>query len=198
MCHSHCTGNLLDSGDNRKRSVDQTVAGLQTAAALNVACTLHTLGTLRADLYYDDAYANAVTSLKEIAVTAQELKISVAVEFVWNGFLFSPMEMRNFLDEIDSPFIGFYFDPGNMAVFNFPQHWVRITAPHIKMVHLKDWRGGALNGEWTALLDGDVDFPAIMQELRAARYDGPLISEVSLGDASPQATVDAIRRIMAL
>lgn len=198
LCHLHCSGNLLDSGDAQKRSIEETIAGLRLARELGVGCTLHTLGSLRADLYYDDAYRNAVASLKEIAVACAEFDVSLAVEFVWNGFLFSPLEMRNFLDEINSPFIGFYFDPGNMAVFNFPQHWVRITAAHLKMVHLKDWKGKALSGEWTPLLEGEVDFPAIMRELRDAGYDGSLISEVELTDASAADTAAAIRRIIEL
>src|SRR5205085_11547615 len=106
-------------------------------AAMEIGCTLHTLGRLRADLYYDDAYRNAVDSLRQLAPAAAELGVSIAIEFVWNGFLFSPLEMRRFLDEIASPYIGFYFDPGNMAVFQFPHHWVRIVGRHIKMVHLK-------------------------------------------------------------
>ncbi|MEZ4621441.1 MAG: TIM barrel protein [Caldilineaceae bacterium] len=118
-------------------------AGLQIAAGLGIGCTLHTLGRLRPDLYYDDAYRNGVRSLQAIAETAEALGVALAVEFVWNGFLFSPLEMRHFLDEVGSPQIGFYFDPGNMAVFQYPHHWVCIVGDHIKMVHLKDWQGRA-------------------------------------------------------
>ncbi len=117
-------------------------------------------------------------ALQQIAETAEQLKVNLAVEFIWNGFLFSPLEMKHFLDEVGSPYIGFYFDPGNMAVFQFPHHWVRLTGEHIKMVHVKDWKGGALKGSWTPLLEGEVDFGAMNRELRLVGYDGPLISEV--------------------
>ena len=114
------------------------------------------------------------------------------------GFLFSPLEMKRFLDEVGSPQIGFYFDPGNMAVYQFPQHWVRITGPHIKRVHMKDWQGRALNGAWHPLLEGGVDFPAVMAELRKIGYEEPLISEVSPSLASLEDTAVAIRKIMAM
>ena len=124
--------------------------------------------------------------------------MTIAVEFVWNGFLFSPVEMRRFMDEVGSDRVGFYFDPGNMAVFQFPQHWVRAIGDHLKMAHMKDWRGGAQNGDWTPLLEGEVDFAAVVRELRAIGYDGPMISETPPDMASLDATAEAIRRIIAL
>jgi hexulose-6-phosphate isomerase len=198
LTHSHCTGNLLDSGEAQQRSIDETVAGLRVAAALGIGCTLHTLGSLRPDLYYDDAYRNTVWALQQIAETAEQLHVNLAVEFVWNGFLFSPLEMKHLLDEVGSPAIGFYFDPGNMAVFQYPHHWVRIVGKHIKMVHLKDWQGRALNGGWTPLLQGAVDYTAMNQELRALGYDGPMISEVPPDLASFADTAAAIRQIIAM
>lgn len=198
LAQLQCTGNLLEGGDAQRISVAETCRGLQVAKAMGIGCTLHTLGSINADLYYDDAYTNAVNSLKEIAREAEKLEVDLAVEFVWNGFLFSPLEMKRFLDEVGSTRIGFYFDPGNMAVFQFPQHWARITGAHIKMAHVKDWKGNALSGNWTPLLEGTVDFPGVMRELRAAGYDGPLISEVSVTDATIEETAVAIRRIIAM
>ena len=198
MTHSHCTGNLLDSGEARRTSIEQTVQGLEIAATLGVRCTLHTLGRFTADLYYDDAYRNAVSSLKELASTCEKLDVRIAVEFVWSGFLFSPLEMRRFLDDVGSTHVGFYFDPGNMAVFQFPHHWVRIVGDKTFMVHLKDWKGNALNGGWTPLLEGEVDFAAMNRELRAIGYDGPMISEVEPSQAPIGRTAEAIRKIIAM
>jgi len=198
MTHSHCTGNLLDSGEAQATSIRETKEGLRVAAALGIGCTLHTLGRLHPTLYYDDAYRNGVQSLQAIAEVAEELNVALAVEFVWNGFLFSPLEMKHFLDEVGSPAIGFYFDPGNMAIFQYPHHWVRIVGEHIKMVHLKDWQGRALNGSWPALLAGEIDYVAMNRELRAIGYDGPMISEVPPDVASFAETATAIRKIIQL
>jgi len=194
--HSHCTGNLLDSGDAQKTSVDETIKGLEIAKALGAKCTLHTMGRMNEDLYYDKAYENAIASLKMIAPEARRLGVKFAVEFVWSGFLFSPLEMKRFLDEVNDDYIGFYFDPGNMAVFQFPQHWARIVGKHIFMVHLKDWQGNALNGGWPALLKGDVNFAKVMEELRKIGYDDALISEVGPSVATLEETSKAIDEIM--
>ncbi|MCE9592204.1 MAG: sugar phosphate isomerase/epimerase [Planctomycetes bacterium] len=194
----HLTKNPIEGGDDRKKSVEEIRAGLRTAKAIGATSTLITLGRLRPDLCYDEAYRNAVLSLKEAGATAKELGVELNVEFVWNGFLFSPMEMKRFLEEIGSPAVGFYFDPGNMAVFQYPEHWLRILGKLTRKVHFKDWKGNALSGGWTGLLEGAVDFPALMRELRAIGYDGPLVSEVETNLAPLDKTAAAIRKIMTM
>lgn len=194
----HLTQAPIDSGPAQAKAVEEIKAGLKLAAALGAPRTLLTVGRLRPDLYYEDAYKNGVATLRQVAPVAEKLGVDIGIEFVWNGFLFSPLEMRRFIEEVGSPRIGFYFDPGNMAVFQIPQHWVRALAKHIKGVHLKDWKGNALKGEWTPLLEGAVDFPAVMKELRAANWTGPLVSEVEPNLASLEKTVPAIRKIMTL
>lgn len=198
MTHSHCTGNLLDGGQAQQTSLQETEAGLRVAQKLGIRCTLHTLGRLKPDVYYDQAYQNAVASLKHLAKTCEKLEIAIAVEFVWNGFAFSPLEMKRLLDDVGSRQIGFYFDPGNMAVFHFPHHWVKVVGRHIKMVHLKDWKGRALKGGWPALLEGEVDYAAMNRELRAIGYDGPMISEVGAETAPLEKTAESIRKIIAM
>jgi hexulose-6-phosphate isomerase len=198
LVHCHCGGNLLDTGEAQKTGIQDTIVGLEVSDALGCRCTLHTLGRLRPDLFYDDAYRNGIASLREIAKAAEKLNVILAAEFVWNGFLFSPLEMKRFLDEVGSTHVGFYFDPGNMAVFQYPQHWARILGKVTRMVHMKDWKGNALNGGWPALLKGNVDYAAINRELRAAGYDGPMISEVPASDAPLEETAKAIRKIISM
>jgi len=195
---SHCTGNLLASGEAGQRSIDETIKGLSIVKELGAKCALHTLGSLQEDIYYDDAYANTVDSLKRIAPAARELDVVLAVEQVWNGFLFSPLEMKRLLEDVNDDYIGYYFDPGNMAVFQYPHHWVRILGRYLKMMHLKDFKGGALDGCWLALLQGDIDYKKIMTELRNIGYDGPLLSEVDLSQASLEETSRTIDKIMSL
>src|SRR5262249_44966376 len=162
----HLSAWPIDRGAARQRAVEEIRSALRLAQGLGAGSVLLTLGWLRPDLFYDEAYFNGVQSLRELAFRAGAFKGDIAVEFGWNGFLFSRREMKRFLDDVGSPRVGFYFDPGNMAVFQFPQHWVRILGKHIKLVHFKDWKGNALAGGWTALLEGDVDFSAVMRELR--------------------------------
>jgi len=198
LVHSLCSANLLAGGEEQKRNIEQTCAELEIARKLGVKTTLYTFGYLQPDLFYDKAYENAVTGLRALAHRAEAAGVSLAIEFVWSGFLFSPLEMKGLLDEVGSQAIGFYFDPGNMAVFQYPHHWVRILGNHIKMVHMKDWKGNATNGCWPPLLEGTIDFARVMAELRAIGYDGYLISEVESGICAIEDTAQKIRKIMTM
>ena len=177
----------------RAAGIETITECMRLTAAVGVDTMLLVLGRLTPDLYYDQAYANARDAMRQLMPAAEEMGVGLAIEYVWNKFLLSPMEMTRFLDEIDSPNAGFFFDSGNMAVFSYPEHWVRICGRHLMAVHVKDFRREGY--AWTPLLEGDVDFGAVMRELRALGFDGPLISEVGPDCASYADTADAIRRI---
>jgi L-ribulose-5-phosphate 3-epimerase len=175
-------------------SLDTIRRCLAGTRALGADTMLLTLGSLTDDLYYNEAYANSVKGLQLLAPTAEALGVNIAVEYVWNKFLLSPMEFAHFCDDVGSSRVGLFFDTGNMVIFGFPQHWVRSCARHLMKVHFKDFRrDGYL---WTPLLQGDVNFPAVMAELRKAGYDGALLSEVDPGTAPLDETARAIRQIM--
>jgi len=192
--------NLMTSDDAERRAgVETAKAMLRAAKALGADTILHTLGGRPSpDLYYHVAYANALRSLQEIAPFAEEIGVNLGVEYVWNGFLTSPLEMAQFLDQVASPRVGFYFDPGNMRIFHHSEHWARLCGRHIKKVHAKDfsWQGHVV--QWPPLLKGQVNFPAVMKELRAAGYDDALISEVPPSIAPLEETAQAIRTIIAM
>jgi len=206
-----CTGNLLAGGESQRIGVEQTCEALEIGEKIGAKVSLHTLGALTPELYYEEAYENAVKSLKQIAPVAEKTGVALAVEFVWNGFLFSPLEMKRLLDDVGSEAVGFYFDPGNMAIFQYPHHWVRTLGKYIKAMHAKDWvghvtdggwkgitEGNVLDGRWTALLEGAVDYPLLMKELRAVGYDGVMINEVDLWLASLESTLQSMRKIMTM
>src|SRR5659263_668632 len=92
-------------------------------------------------------------------------KNDIGLENVWNKFLLSPIEMRDFIDKIDSSYVGAYLDVGNVINTGYPEQWIRILGKRIKKVHFKDFRKsvGTLSG-FVDLLAGDVDYPEVMKE----------------------------------
>ncbi len=127
---------------------------------------------------YGEAYDNALSAFKELKSTAEDLGVAIGVENVWNKFLLSPLEFRAFLDEIGSAQVGAYFDVGNVIYSGYPEQWIHILGHRIKRIHFKDFKRdvGNLSG-FCDLLDGDVDFPAVMQALKDINYTGPVTSE---------------------
>ena len=89
-----------------------------------------------------------------------------------NKLLLSPLEERDFIDKIGSPFVGAYFDVGNVVYAGYPEHWISILGSRIKKVHFKDFRRspGGLNA-FVDLLAGDVDRKAVKQAYNTVGYD---------------------------
>ncbi len=128
---------------------------------------------------YDVAYNRALEALRELAPVAEELKVSIGVENVWNRFLLSPMEMADFIDKVGNDYVGAYFDVGNVLFSGYPEHWIKILNKRIKKVHFKDYRrkAGDLHG-FVDLLAGDVNWPAVMAQFASIGYDGWVSAEM--------------------
>ena len=127
---------------------------------------------------YLDAYNRAVTALNECKVVAEELKVNLSIENVWNKFLTSPLEMRQIIDMVNSQYVGSYFDVGNVLVNGYPEHWIEILGSRIKAVHFKDFDRNIGNVEgFVDLLKGHVDFTAVMEAFKKIGYDGWVTAE---------------------
>ena len=175
-----------ENEENRKKAKAITKKQLEIASWLGCDTILVVPGAVNVVfdpqseiVEYDVAYERALDALKELAPYAEELKVSIGVENVWNKFLLSPIEMREFIDKINSPYVGSYFDVGNVLYCGYPQHWIKILGNRIKKVHFKDYRKnvGSLDG-FVDLLAGDVDYIDVKKSLDAIGYDNWVTAEM--------------------
>ena len=121
---------------------------------------------------YDEAYDNAQKRLSALAPFAEGAGVSLAVENVWNKFLLSPVELRRFLDDINSDYVGAYFDVGNIIYIGYPDQWIEILGERIKRLHFCDARFEQAGlGMFVDLFEGDVDFEAVMRAVKKVGYD---------------------------
>lgn len=186
---------IMTCDENRRReSVDEIKRILEVVKKFGIDTWLLVPGRVSEECPYDAAYHNAREALLDLAPFAEEIDVTIGVEYVWNRFLLSPMEFSRFLGEVGSRHVGLYFDTGNMVIQSYPEQWVRIVGNGVVKVHFKDFQRDGY--QWKPLLEGDVDFPAVMAELRAIGYDDALISEVSPQIESLEATAEKIRQIM--
>jgi L-ribulose-5-phosphate 3-epimerase len=165
--------------------VARTERGCQAARALGATAILQIPGFVQIMwdpkspiIPYDVAWERSLTIYRALAPVAERHGVTLCVENVWNRFLLSPIEMRQFVDTIASPAVKVYFDIGNQFVNGPPEQWVRILGPRIGRIHLKDFRAaiGNLNG-FVMLLEGDVDWTAVMGSVREVGYQGYLTAE---------------------
>ena len=171
--------------------VDKSVAGMETslrnAKLWGADTVLLVPAVVNPQTSYQDAWTRSQKVIRErILPLAQELKVVVAVEEVWNKFLLSPLEFARYVDEFGSPWVKAYFDVGNVVFYGYPQDWVRALGPRIVKVHLKDFQldrpGGRFN--WKNLGEGDIDWVEVRRAFGDIGYDGWMTTEINGGDAA--------------
>jgi hexulose-6-phosphate isomerase len=149
---------------------------------------------------YDDCWNRSTEEIKKAIPLAEKLKVKIAVENVWNNFLLSPMEAANYVDQFRSPYVGFYFDCGNILAFGWPEQWIKILGKRIAKVHIKEYskkiadKQGKSAGFGVKLTEGDVNWTAVMKALDECGYNGWTTIEQPGGD-TPEGLKDLCDRL---
>jgi len=131
---------------------------------------------------YKDAWLRSQKQIRALLPLAEELKVVIAVEEVWNKFLLSPLEMLTYINEFKHPLIRAWFDVGNVVLYGYPQDWIHTLGPTIFKVHLKDFKRNENGYAWVNLGEGDIDWPAVRQAFLDVGYHGSAIAELQPGD----------------
>ena len=58
---------------------------------------------------YDDAWKRSSEEIRKAIPVAEETGVKIAIENVWNQFLLSPLEAARYVDEFNSPSVGWHF-----------------------------------------------------------------------------------------
>ena len=162
----------------RERGKEVVRRALQIGQWLGVDALLTVPGVVDPQTPYDVAIENSLMSIRDLVPAAEKCRVAIAVENVWNKFLLSPVEMRDFIDQFNSDYVGAYLDTGNIVVYGYPEQWVRILGKRIRCIHAKDFRAsvGTMGG-FVMLMEGDVNWPGVAAALRDVGYDGALVAE---------------------
>jgi L-ribulose-5-phosphate 3-epimerase len=139
---------------------------------------------LNPETSYRDAWTRSQHEIRKLLPLAEELKVVIAIEEVWNRFLLSPLEMANYIDEFQSPWVKAWFDVGNVVLYGYPQDWIRTLDNRIVKVHLKDFKRNKDSYAWVNLGEGDIDWPAVREAFVAIHYTGSATVELPAGDES--------------
>jgi L-ribulose-5-phosphate 3-epimerase len=131
---------------------------------------------------YHDAWTRSQKHIRTLIPLAEELKVVIAIEEVWNKFLLSPLEMAKYIEEFRSPWIKAWFDVGNVLLYGYPQDWIHALGKSIVKVHVKDFKRREDGYAWVNLGDGDVDWAAVRQAFADIGYAGSAITELEQGD----------------
>jgi len=200
-CATHWSKPASDSNPAvRQAALEGLQQALRDAKRYRATSVLFVPGVVSKQVSYADAYTRAQTVIRQAVPLAEELGVKIALENVWNNFLLSPLEAARFVDEFNSPWVGWHFDCGNIVNYAWPEQWIRILGKRIARVHIKEFsrkradKEGKGAGFKVALLEGDNDWPAIMKALDEVGYSGWIIAEQD-GAGSAEGLKDMVARM---
>ena len=138
----------------------------------------------------EEAYQRMVNGLRELSGLAQDLDVGILLENNENSVTHDAASLLRLRQDLGNACrVGIAYDPVN-AYFQgldvdagFEQLKGRIDVLHVKNV--KRWTEprwdymprGDFSYEWKSLADGDLDWKALLQRVRADGFDGPVVYE---------------------
>ena len=174
----------------REEGLEALKQTLRDAKRYGASSVLLVPAVVKKEVSYDEAYTRSQAEIRKAIPLAKELGVTIAIENVWNNFLLSPLEAARYVDEFESPAVGWHFDVGNIIHYGWPEQWIRILGARIQKLHIKEFsrkkadQQGRGAGFAVPLLEGDNNWPSIMQALDEIGYRGWAITEQRGGDTS--------------
>ena len=155
-------------------------------------------GVVNEKVGYGEAYKRSQEEIRKLLPICEETGVKIAIENVWNNFLISPVEAARYIDEFESPMIGWYFDVGNIVRYGWPEHWISVLGPRILKLDIKEYsrdkqkNEGVWKGFQVELTEGDCNWPAVNTALREIGYQGWGSAEVPGGDRERLAKISQL------
>ena len=162
----------------REQGVAALKLSIEDANVYGADTVLIVPGRVTETVSYDECWTRSVEELKKAVPLAVDMKVKIAIENVWNNFIISPMEAASYVDQFKTPFVGFYFDCGNILIYGWPEQWIKILNRRVAKVHIKEFSRkiadtqGKSAGFKVNLREGDVNWKAVMKSLDDIGYNG--------------------------
>lgn len=174
---------------------------LRDAKAYGAGSVLLVPGVVNSEVNFETCWQRSIEQIRLAIPLAEELGVKISIENVWNNFITTEEQAVRFLDEINSPWVQWHFDVGNIIRYGDPIAWIKALGKRITRVHIKEYsrdramRSGDLwQGFRAPLREGANNWPGIMKALGEVGYDGYLITEQPGGD-TPEGLRDLCQRL---
>ena len=176
-----------DDESIRKKSISLHQNALKVASYLDCKALLFVPGVVKSPISpeivrYDKALDRLREAINQMLPIAEDLNVDLCMENVWNGFFYSPIELRDFVDSFDSDKLSVYLDIGNLIGYQqYPPHWIELLNSRIKRVQIKDFQE---NFDWTGSYSfcdigaGDVPWKETIAALNSIQYESTIIAEM--------------------
>ena len=141
----------------------------------------------------DDAYARLKDSTARLLPHAEAYGVTILFEPFFHDLLATAKATRDFVEEIDSPFVRVQLDPANLLPHNSLDEMFDALAPYVAALHAKDRTLHVTPG--VAAGKGDLDYAKFVALCRQHCPHLPLIIEY-VGEETYQEALDHLRRYL--
>ena len=170
----------------RAVALEKLKTGLRETAALG-ADTMLLVPAHGKDGSDAEVYERAMAAIHAALPVAEETKVAILIENVWNDFLFDQEggndqtadKLAKFVDAFESPWVGVQFDIGNHWKYGDPAAWIRTLGTRIKKLDIKGF--SRERDKFTKITEGDIDWPSVKLALREIGFTGWIAAEVDGG-----------------
>jgi sugar phosphate isomerase/epimerase len=147
-----------------------------------------------------EAWRDLAVEMERAVVVAEECSVDLGVEPELANVVSSAALGRRLIDALGSPRVKIVLDPANLfetaplaETRAIIAQAVDLLADRIVMAHAKDRRA---DGGFAAAGAGVIDFPHFIAKLRAAGFDGPLVTH-GLSEAEAPGVATFLQRVIA-
>jgi hexulose-6-phosphate isomerase len=186
VCCSTHWGKPLSSpkAEVRAEGLEGIKQSLREAKKYGATSVLVVPGVAKDGVTYQECWDRSIAELRKAIPVAEECGAKIAIENVWNDFLTDPKEALRYLEEINSPWVGWHFDTGNILYYGDPAVWIRTLGKRVIRVHIKEYsldiakKQDKWKGFGVKLLEGSNQWPEIMKALDDVGYQSWFITEM--------------------
>lgn len=176
-CSTHWRDTLSDANPEvRAKGLEGLKQSLRDAKRYGATSVLLVPGVVNKNTTFDECWKRSIEQIRLAIPLAEELGVKIAIENVWNNFITTPEQAVKYVDEINSPMVGWHFDTGNVIKFSPPETWIPLLGKRIVKVHFKEY--GKAKGFDVEFFQGDNNWPAIMKALDSVGYQDWGITEM--------------------
>ena len=135
-----------------------------------------------------EIWPRSIENIRLALPLCAELGIAIAIENVWNKFLYQHDGPDNqtadkfvkYVDELNSPWVGMQFDIGNHWKYGDPAAWIRALGRRVIKLDIKGFSREKNN--WADITEDDLPWADVRKALDDISFEGWVAAEVGGGD----------------
>lgn len=201
-CGTHWQLTLSHGSEEvREKGLEGLKQSIRDARRYGAGSVLLVPGVARGGVSYEQCWQRSIEQIRKAIPLAEESKVVIAIENVWNDFITKETEAVRYLDEINSPWVKWHFDIGNIIWYGEPIDWIKALGKRIHRIHLKEYsrdlamKKGRGAGFGAKFLEGANNWPGIMKALDDIGYQGVWGIAEQGGGGTPEGLKDLSERI---